>query len=230
MGQPNIQEIEAGLPQWEMLQQLPQEVAGFKLIGGSGIKGQILNIAAYVKEAAHCRLDITYTSETFDYVPVKTVGLHTFRDERFFSRSQDDFSAMFLKNLPDIIGSIDRRQLHAMDVEAEALHFEQWDDWKKLPKQIGDYEMFIAPDNPLPYINGSFIFLDYTDFIHGNQVYFAYNIFRNELFAEMKQHHLPLTTDLFDVKSSVPDKDKLAALGALMDAHLLPMLEQLKNC
>ena len=82
MGQPDIKEIEAGLKDWDFVRNLPAAIGDYTLVPGSGIDGQILNIAAYVHEASHCRLDLTYTKETFDYVPVKTVGLHTFRDAR----------------------------------------------------------------------------------------------------------------------------------------------------
>lgn len=229
MGQPSITEIEAGLKEWDLLANLPAEINGFKLVAGTGIKGQILNIAAYVNDAVHCRLDITYTSETFDYVPVKTVGLHNFRDERYFCRERDKFADMLLEHLPDILRDMDRQQLHTMDFEAAGLNFSQWDYWRSLPKQIGNYELFITPDNPLAYINGSFIFLDYTDFKNGNQIYFSYNIFRNEIFAEKKQGYLPLTTDIFDVPASVCDDRKLALLADLMQLHLRPVMAELEK-
>ena len=89
MGQPDIKEIEAGLKDWDFVRNLPAAIGDYTLVPGSGIDGQILNIAAYVHEASHCRLDLTYTKETFDYVPVKTVGLHTFRDVRFFCRDRE---------------------------------------------------------------------------------------------------------------------------------------------
>ena len=127
MGQPSITEIEANLKDWNLLKQLPQQVGSFQLVPGTGIKGQILNIAAYVNEAARCRLDLTYTAETFDYVPVKTVGLHVFRDERLFCRDRDKFAAQLLDNLPRLIGDIDRSQPHSMDWEARDLGFEKWD-------------------------------------------------------------------------------------------------------
>jgi len=229
VGQPSITEIEAGLKEWDLLANLPAEINGFKLVAGTGIKGQILNIAAYVNDAVHCRLDITYTSETFDYVPVKTVGLHNFRDERYFCRERDKFADMLLEHLPDILRDMDRQQLHTMDFEAAGLNFPRWDYWRSLPKQIGNYELFITPDNPLAYINGSFIFLDYTDFKNGNQIYFSYNIFRNEIFAEKKQGYLPLTTDIFDVPASVCDDRKLALLADLMQLHLRPVMAELEK-
>ena len=229
MSQPSIEEIEAGLKDWDFLPKLPQEVDGFTLLPGTGIDGQILNIAAYANENMHCKLDITYTKETFDYVPVKTVGLHKFRDERYFCRDRERFAQMMLEHLGDILRGIDRNFVHKFPYEAAELNFSSWDYWRSLPKSINGYELYITPDNPLPYINGSIIFLDYTDFAQGNQIYFAYNIFRDELFAEMKQNHLPLTTDAFDVAGNVPVANKLAALSVLMERDLFTTMENLKK-
>ena len=57
MGQSTITEIAAGLQDWDLLAKLPHELNGFRLQPSSGIKGQILNIAAYVNEERHSRLD-----------------------------------------------------------------------------------------------------------------------------------------------------------------------------
>ena len=220
MGQPNITEIEAGLKDWDFLAQLPQEMYGFTLLPSSGIKGLVLNLASYVKPGSRCRLDLTYTTETFDYVPVKTVGLHVFRDERLFYRDRDKFAQETLAQLPRLIKAIDRDQPHAMDWEAQEMGFESWDYWRSLPKKIGDLELFITPDNPLAYLNGSYVFLDYTDFQRGNQLYFAYNIYRNEIFAELKHEYFPITTTRFDVGRGVQDKRKLAVFSELLETHL----------
>ena len=222
MGKQSITEIEAGLGEWDFLKELPQEIDGFKLTAGTGIKGQILNIASYVNEPMHCRLDLTYTTETFDYVPVKTIGLHTFRDERFFCRDRDKFARLMTERLPEIIGEVDRNHRHAMSHEAASMGFEQWEYWRTLPEKIGGYERFLTPDNPVSYINGSMLFLDYTDFAAGNQVYFLYNGFRNEIFAELKRHYLPVTTNRFDAEN-------LDGLSLLLDKYLLSTLEELEK-
>ena len=229
MGQPSITEIEANLKDWNLLKQLPQQVGSFQLVPGTGIKGQILNIAAYVNEAARCRLDLTYTAETFDYVPVKTVGLHVFRDERLFYRERDKFAALVLQDLPRLLDEIDMEKHHDMNWEAQTLGFDKWDFWRTLPKQVGDFELFITPDKPLAYLNGSYIFLDYTDFKRGNQIYFAYNIYRNELFAEKKHEYFPLTTNVFDVSKSVKDERKLDRLAELLEAHLQRTMQDLEK-
>ena len=196
-----ISEIMEALPSWEFLQQLPQEIDGFQLQQGTGLQGQILNLAAYVNEAMHCRLDLTYTTETFDYIPVKTIGLHTFRDERYFSRDREKFAANMLQHLPELIALVDRNHPHEMGWEARSAGFPTWEGWKRLPKQIGNYQLFITPDNPVEYLNGSMLFLDYTDFATGDQIVWMYNAFRDEIFAEFKCKYFPLTTDEFNAKN-----------------------------
>lgn len=229
MGQVDIKEIEAGLKDWDFLAQLPPELHGFTLQPASGIKGLVLTMASYVNAAQRARLDLTYTTETFDYVPVKTVGLHVFRDERLFYRDRDVFAQQILDMLPRLIGEIDMRQPHPMNCEAQELGLAKWDYWQRLPKKIGNMELFITPANPLAYLNGSYILLDYSDFERGNQLYFAYNIYRNEIFAEFKQRGIPITTTMFDVPGNVKDERKLDMLAQLIDAHLAKALQDLEK-
>ena len=217
-----ITEIEAELQEWEFLKQLPKELEGFTLREGTGIKGNILNIASYVDEANHACVDLIYTGETFDYVIVKNLGLHTFRDDRFFTRDKDKFAEVVLNKLSSLLQEMGKGKVKHMGYESEVMGFNEWDDWKTLPKQIGNFELYITPDNPLEYINGSWVILDYSDFANGNQLMFLYNSFRNELFAEMKKGNLPLTTEEFNANS-------LEALSALIKEKLEKTLTVLEK-
>ena len=217
-----ITEIEAELQEWEFLKQLPKELEGFTLREGTGIKGNILNIASYVDEANHACVDLIYTGETFDYVIVKNLGLHTFRDDRFFTRDKDKFAEVVLNKLTSLLQEMGKSKVKQMGYESEVMGFNEWEDWKTLPKQIGNFELYITPDNPLEYINGSWVILDYSDFANGNQLMFLYNSFRNELFAEMKKGHLPLTTEEFNANS-------LEALSALIKEKLEKTLTALEK-
>ena len=217
-----ITEIEAELQEWEFLKQLPKELEGFTLREGTGIKGNILNIASYVDEANHACVDLIYTGETFDYVIVKNLGLHTFRDDRFFTREKYKFAEVVLNKLSSLLQEMGKSKVKHMGYESEVMGFNEWDDWKTLPKQIGNFELYITPDNPLEYINGSWVILDYSDFANGNQLMFLYNSFRNELFAEMKKGHLPLTTEEFNANS-------LEALSALIREKLEKTLTALEK-
>ena len=217
-----ITEIEEGLKDWEFLKHLPKEISGFKLQEGRGIEGNILNLASFVNEEIHCSLDLIYTAETFDYTLVKNIGLHTFRDERFFNRDADKFAEAVLKNLPNVIEKVSRSMNKKLGYESKVMGFDTWNYWKTLPEKIGEYELFVTPDKPLEYINGSWVILDYSDFSKGNQIMFLYNSFRNELFAELKKGFMPLTTDLYNA-------NKLEQLEKLIKQHLQETLNELEN-
>ncbi|MDO5380517.1 MAG: hypothetical protein Q4E98_06540 [Acidaminococcaceae bacterium] len=220
MGQLKITEIEAQLNEWEFLKELPPEIDGFKLTMGQGIDGQILTIASYGNEAMHSKLDLVYTSETFDYVPVKTIGMHTFRDIRYFCRDRDKFAKLMQENLPELLADINREKKHRMGTLVEETGLASWGYAARLPQKVGGFELFIAPDNPIDYINGSTLFIDYSDFEHGNQLVFFYNTFRDEFFAETKKGFMTGITHEFDCRN-------LEALEKLLNENLEAALQKL---
>ena len=190
MSEPSIEEIRESLDGWDFLKELPEEINGFTLHQDRTIDGQVLNIASYRNDAVRCRLDITYTSETFDYVPVKIAGLHQYR--------------------------------HDLGVIIKETGLPEWTYGERLPEKIGRFELFIRPENAIEYINGSIIFLDYTDFATGEQLVFLYNRFRDEFFAETKHALKPDNITDFDAKS-------LPQLEALLDEKLEGFLLFLLN-
>jgi len=229
MATKKAKDVEQELEGWDLFEKLPKQVGSFVYKEGTGVVGKILTICSYVNEEQHTRLDITYTDETFDFVPVKTIGLHTFREEKYYSRDRDKFTTMILNNLQNILDELDREKIHKMDWEASVLEFEKWDYWKTLPKKIGNYELYVTPDNPVNYINGACVFLDYVDFAHGNEIYLSYNYFRNEIYADLVKGNLPLTTTAFDVESKVADNKKLSILTGIMKEKLIETLEELSK-
>ena len=116
MSEPSIEEVRDALDSWEFLKGLPPDIDGFTLHQDRDIDGLVLNIASYRNDAIRCRMDITYTSETFDYVPVKTVGLHQYRDIRFFFRDRDRFALHVKDRLPELVHAVDIRARHNLGV------------------------------------------------------------------------------------------------------------------
>lgn len=158
MSEPSIEEIREALDGWDFLKELPEEINGFTLHQDRTIDGQVLNIASYRNDAVRCRLDITYTSETFDYVPVKIAGLHQYRDIRYFFRSRERFAEHVKDKLPALVHDIDIRTRHDLGVIIKETGLPEWTYGEKLPEKIGRFELFIRPENAIEYINGSIIF------------------------------------------------------------------------
>lgn len=215
-----ITDLQASLPTWDFLLQLPRELQGFTFQPGGELNGHVLTLCSYLKAEQHRRLDLIYTKETYDFMPIKEIGLHKFRDIRYFTRSKAEFSRTMPQVLPRLLEEM------APDYEAKCQSvlrskgITTWDYISKLPPKIGSFELFISPDHPLEYINNSLIFVDYSDFATGDQLVFLYNKVVNQFFAETKKHYIPGTIHDFDCHS-------LQELSKILDQKLQPYLEKL---
>jgi hypothetical protein len=188
-------------PTWDFLQNLPREIHGFRYVDGGQVDGHVLTLCSYVMEEEHRSLDLIYTKETFDYLPVKNVGLHRFRDVRYITRSRQEFEQVIPQVLPRILEELLPTYMPSCKPMLEKKGILQWEYWKTLPKQIGGFQLFLTPERPLEFINNSTIFLDYVDFARSNELVFLYNRVRNEFFAEIKEASFPGTIHDFDAQS-----------------------------
>ena len=209
-------------PDWEFLQKLPKELHGFSFEEGGQLKGHEFVLGSYVNEEARRRLELIYTKETFDYVPVRQVGLLRYRDFRYITRDKDVFAEW-------ITGAIDRLVEETTPTyvprSGHLLRDKGILDWHfpdTLPERVGNFVKFIGPQYPLDFINNATVILDYADFDAGNELVFLYNRVRNEFYAENKKHLIPNTIHEFDAK-------KLEDLEVLLAERLEPYLLDLEN-
>ena len=209
-------------PDWEFLQKLPKELHGFTFEEGGQLKGHEFVLGSYVNEEARRRLELIYTKETFDYVPVRQVGLLRYRDFRYITRDKDVFANW-------ITGAIDRLVEETTPAyiprSGHLLKDKGILDWHfpdTLPERVGNFVKFIGPRYPLDFINNATVILDYADFDAGNELVFLYNRVRNEFYAENKKQLIPNTIHEFDAK-------KLEDLEVLLAERLEPYLLDLGN-
>lgn len=188
-------------PTWEFLQALPREIHGFRYVDGGRVDGHVLTLCSYVREEERRSLDLIYTKETFDYLPVRNVGLHRFRDIRYITRSREEFEQTLPQALPRILEELLPTTPPSCQAMLAKKGILQWEYWKTLPKRIGGYELFLTPERPLEFINNSTIFLDYVDFARANELVVLYNRVRNEFFAEIKEAAFPGTIHDFDAQN-----------------------------
>jgi hypothetical protein len=207
-------------PHWEFLQKLPRELHGFTFKEGGKLHRHEYLLGAYENKAARRRLELIYTKETFDYVPIRQVGLLRYRDFRYITRDKDIFAEW-------ITGAIDRLVEETTPTyiprSGHVLKFKGILDWHfpdTLPDRVGNFVKFIGPQYPLDFINNTTVILDYSDFDAGNELMFMYNRARNEYYAENKKHMIPNTMHDFDAK-------KLTDLEELLAENLEPYLLKL---
>ncbi len=218
----DIEVIEKRRPDWEFLKKLPKELHGFSFKDGGQLKGHEFVLGSYVNEEARRRLELIYTKETFDYVPVRQIGLLRYRDFRYITRDKDMFAEW-------ITGAIDRLVEETTPTyiprSGHLLKDKGILDWRfpdTLPDRVGNFVKFIGPQYPLDFINNATVILDYADFDAGNELVFLYNRVRNEFYAENKIHMIPNTIHEFDAK-------KLEDLEVLLAERLEPYLLDLES-
>ena len=209
-------------PRWEFLQKLPKELHGFTFEEGGQLNGHEFLLGAYVNEAARRRLELIYTKETFDYVPVRQVGLHRYRDFRYITRDKDVFEKWITGAIDRLVEETSPTYIPRSGHLLKAKGILDWHYPDKLPDRVGRFVKFIGPQYPLDFINNATIILDYADFDGGNDLVFLYNRARNEFYAENKKRYIPNTMHEFDAK-------KLADLEVLLEERLVPYLLELGN-
>ena len=210
------------LPDWEFLQKLPKELHGFTFEEGGQLKGHELVLGSYVNEEARRRLELIYTKETFDYVPVRQVGLLRYRDFRYITRDKDVFAEWITGAIDRLVGETTPNYIPRSGHLLKEKGILGWCFPDTLPERIGNFVKFIGPRYPLDFINNATVILDYADFDAGNELVVLYNRVRNEFYAENKKHLIPNTIHEFDAK-------KLEDLEMLLAEHLEPYLLDLES-
>ncbi len=206
---------------WEFLQKLPRELHGFTFVeGGAMMTRHEFLLGAYENAAARRRLELIYTKETFDYVPIRQVGLLRYRDFRFITRDKDQFVEWITGNIDRLVEETTPTYIPRSKRLLKMKGILDWHFPDTLPDRVGNFVKFIGPQYPLDFINNTTVILDYSDFEAENELMFMYNRARNEFYAENKKHMIPNTMHEFDAK-------KLTDLEELLAEQLEPYLLEL---
>lgn len=214
----DLQVIMERRPNWEFLQKLPRELFGFVFEEGGALNGHEFLLCAYNNKKARRRLELVYTDETFDYVAIRQVGLHRYRDFRYITRDKDVFAKSMETFVPRLVEEITPDYMPLSGHMLRDKGILSWDFPDTLPDTIGRFEKFITSRHPLDFINNATVILDYADFAAGDELVFLYNRVRNEFYAENKIGYIPNTIHDFDAE----DLETLETLiGEKLENYLL---------
>ena len=216
----DIEVIMKRRPDWEFLQKLPKELHGFTFKEGGQLNGHEFVLGSYVNEVARRRLELIYTKETFDYVPVRQIGLLRYRDFRYITRDKDVFAEWITSAIDRLVEEITPTYIPRTEHLLKDKGILAWRFPDTLPERIGNFVKFIGPQYPLDFINNATVILDYADFDAGNELVFLYNRVRNEFYAENKIHMIPNTIHEFDAKKL---EDLEVLLAERLETYLLGM-------
>ena len=164
MGYKPIEEIQKETREWDFIRELPDQVGPFTKKLVDTISGQVLTICRYEAPELRARLDIIYTSETFDYIVIHTMGMNSYRDIRFIYKDRDVFAKNVRAYLPGILHSMEDPTSVNLGEQVAEHGILTWEYGNHLPEKIGPFELYIKPAHAIEHINGSIILIDYSDF------------------------------------------------------------------
>ena len=222
MGYASIETIQQEVQDWDLIRDLPDRLGAFTKKITNYIEGQVLYICRYESEALRASVDITYTSETFDYILVRTMGMNSYRDIRLIYKERDLFAQKCRHYLPSILKSMEDPTSVNLGEMVEAKQLKSWEYGKALPPKIGPFELYISPDRAIEHINGSIILIDYTDFARKDQLIIMYNRLRDQFFGELKINSVCHATMAFD-------STNLKELEKCLDEHLETTLKEVSE-
>lgn len=196
--------------QWEFLNTLPEELHGFHLERDQIHEEGKLFIFRY-----HCpdtcrAFYASYDSATKEFMAHTVIGLFNFCDIQYITPDLSAFAQLLQKSIQQTLKALaefDSSVLGSIFKEKKILDR----DWQPLlPAEMYGFRLFIRPEQPVKIVNGSFIIIDYSDFVAESNLTIYYNIYRDEFFSERRVRKLPQIVTDFDAKTVESLAEKLS--------------------
>lgn len=217
-----MEEIIQDLQEWKLIDELPKKVHGFLFEKQLQKKDKQYLIFRYHNDSINRSFSVLYDGATKEFLARIVVGLTEFCDIRFIANKKETLENVLRHNLENTLKDLAYFNIKTIDSIVREKQIIEWPYVNNLPKQIGDFVLFIAPNQPLKVINGSYIIIDYSNFNSQSNLIIYYNIFRDEFFAEMRINRTPHMIADFDAKT-------LDELQEKIDKKLIETLKSIKG-
>ena len=216
-----MKEIAAALQEWEWLATLPADISGFTLVNQLTQCDNQYRIFTYQHGEKQRSFSVLYDQATKEYLARVIVGLNEYVDINFIAADLLGLEMILQERMEYTI-----RRLAEFDETTLCTIFREkkiteWVYGRQLPTVIEGFSLYIAPFQPVKVLNGSYIIIDYTDFIAESSLLVYYNIYRDEFFGELRIRRTPQVISTFDTK-------KINDLELQLRDHLEPTVKKLR--
>ncbi len=217
-----MEKVIVEIQEWEMLATLPTEVAGFVLQQNLEKRGTQYYIFTYENEKCHRSFSVLYDTATKEFLARTVIGLTEYFDVNYIVADIQLLEKLLKKRLHNTLLNLAEGKQEDLDsilVEKQIL---QWPYGRELPQEIAGFTLFIKPWEPIKIINGSYVIIDYSDFLNASSLVIYYNIFRDEFFGEIRIRRTPHMSAIFDATT-------LEKLQELISTHLTTVLGDVRG-
>ena len=216
-----MEQIIQELSNWQYLSELPNTLYGFILEKQMNESDDKFFVFTYHNDERKRSFSVLYDRSTKEYTVRITIGLTEFCDIRYIVGNLNSLEKVLREKLECTLNDLVHFNIGNIDCIVLEKKIIEWPYTKQLPKMVGNFALFISPNEPVKSINGSYIIIDYSDFDGQNNFIIYYNIFRDEFFGEIKAKRTPQMTAEFDEKN-------LFELEEILEDKLVRILESIK--
>ncbi|MGI6093138.1 MAG: hypothetical protein ACOYD5_09200 [Negativicutes bacterium] len=196
-----MEKIIEELAAWTFIDELKHELYGFILEKQFEETDNKYLIFRYHNEENKRNFSVLYDGATKEFIARVIIGLTEFCDIRFIVSSRDVLEKVLKEKLESTLKDLAYFNINNIDCIVREKKIIEWPFAQQLPDKIGKFTLFIAPNEPVKVINGSYILVDYCDFVSESNLIIYYNIFRDEFFGEVKVKRTPRMIADFDSKT-----------------------------
>ena len=215
-------QIPGELAEWQYPAGLPPLHAGFSLKMEQCWEGLLYRVFSYDSPGSRRRAAVVYDSATCEYMLRITVGLIEFCDVRYIHPKLATFESMLQGGLLAVLTALERCVPEQMESLFRQKKITEWPYDEVLPSTLAGFDRVVCPANCVQVTNGSYLIVDYSDYVCASSLRFFYNVFRDDFFAEYLDHGVPEATAAFDCKS-------LAEFDGLLKKELSPSLQRFRQ-
>lgn len=188
----------------DFFENLPTELKNFTLKKIFSEDDDKFIYFSYENSENHRGLTAYFHEETQEYKLRMKIGFNEFCLTKFFTENFSDYRKIISDNLENILENHGN-----LNPIVRKKNFPAWEYGKNLPKKIFDFELFISPQNPVEFTNGSFIIINYSNFKSKSDFTISYNIYQENFSAEFTENLTPHVTYLFDSENLAELEKKL---------------------
>ena len=202
--------------------EIPTEIKGFTLKKILDDAGDKFIYFVYENLDAHKSLTAYFHEETREYKVSVKIGLTEFCLTKFFTEDFTHFKKILTSELEREINNLVAKVAAEDDIFIADQNFSNWIYGQNLPKNLAGFELFIAPKNPVLITNGSYIIINYSDFLNGCDFNIFYNVYGNNFSGESQINGVHHPIYIFDANN-------LSELEKILSENLQPELEKIRK-
>lgn len=218
LNQETIDRVAQAVAEWQYYQELPEEIAGWRLDKTVNITKDSYDIYSYINDELHKRVTVYYHDETREYKLREKLGVIEFCNISFIEENLAVFEQHLREDFGELLQDLTKFNPKSLNNIMRRQNITACEWAERLPAEILGFELFVNPTEPVKINNGSYIVIDYVNFALESSFTIYYNIFRDEFFGEARIWNIPDVNYDFDSVS-------LDELAAKLHEYMQPRLE-----